>query len=51
MPRNINNLNYIIMKKTNEKSPMDRILEAIFGKNGERYEEVMRRYKEKYPAE
>ena len=35
------------MKKVKEQSPMDRILEAIFGKNGERYEEVMRKYKEK----
>lgn len=32
------------MKKKKDQSPMDRILEAIFGKNGERYEEVMRKW-------
>lgn len=37
--------------KQKEQRPMDRILEAIFGKNGERYEEVMEKYKKEKPGD
>lgn len=39
------------MKKKKEQRPMDRILEAIFGKNGERYEEVMKKWEKEKPSD